>query len=124
MTSIVYGPQRACSSSAGLFLQIALTSPNRNTRKRVPHVAPILTHRNAAAAVSLANPATRMTSISRCCYGSDLFELGHDLVALTLFGDLITWLVRVFLDTMGNWTTSFRPSTGAQLAYRNSVTIY
>ena len=86
---------------AELCRQIALTSPNRNTRKRVPHVAPILTHRDAAAAVSLANPATRMTSISRCCYGSDLFELGHNLVALTLFGDLITGLVRVFLEDDG-----------------------
>ena len=85
---------------AELFLQIALTSPNRNTRKRVPHVAPILTHQDAAAAVSLANPATRMTSISRCCYGSDLFELGHNLVALTFFGDLITKLKLV--EKMGN----------------------
>ena len=67
----------------------------------MPHVALILTHRDAAAAVSLANPATRMTSISRCCYGSDLFELGHNLVALTPFGDLITWLVRVFLEDDG-----------------------
>ena len=67
----------------------------------MPHVAPILTHRDAAAAVSLANPATRMTSISRCCYGSDLFELGHNLVALTCFGNLITWLVRVFLEDDG-----------------------
>ena len=98
--------------------------PDPDTALGVPHVTPILTHRDAAAAVSLANPATRMTSISRCCYGSDRFELGHDLVALTLFGDLITWLVRVFLETMGNWTTSFRPSTGAQLSYRNSVAIY
>ena len=67
----------------------------------MPHVAPILTHRDAAAAVSLANPATRMTSISRCCYGSDLFELGHNLVALTFFGDLITGLVGVFLEDDG-----------------------
>ena len=107
-------------SPAELFLHIALTSTNRNTRKRVPHVALILTHRDAAAAVSLANPATLMTSISRCCYRRDLFELGHSLVALTFFGDPITWLV----GKMGNWTTSFRPSTGARLFYRNSVAIY
>ena len=89
-------------SPAELFLQIALTSTNRNTRKRVPHVALILTHRDAAAAVSLANPATLMTSISRCCYRRDVFELGHSLVALTFFGDPITWLVRVF---WGRWAT-------------------
>jgi hypothetical protein len=83
-------------SPAELFLQIALTSTNRNTRKRVPHLALILTHRDAAAAVSLAKPATLMTSISRCCYRRDLFELGHSLVALTFFGDPITW---------GRWAT-------------------